>query len=64
MRKEEVEDAPNMVTGNFSIRTHHVVVLFDSGATHSFVSVKLVDMLQLALTPGQSLLKIATLMEK
>jgi len=41
---EEVEDAPNEVTGNFSLKTHLVKVLFDSGATHSFISAKLVNM--------------------
>jgi len=39
MRKEEVlEDAPNVEIGNFSIRTYPMEVLFDSGATYSFIS--------------------------
>jgi len=43
MRKEELEDAPHTVTGTFSLLTQLVNVLFDSGATHSFISVKLVQ---------------------
>ena len=46
MRKEEVEDTPNVVASNFSIKTHHVEILFNSSARHS-------------LTPRQSLLNIA-----
>jgi len=42
MHKEEAEDAPNVVTGTFSILTQPVDVLCDSGATHSFIFVKLV----------------------
>ena len=42
MQKEEEEDAPNVVTGTFSLLTQPVDVLFDVGATHSFISVKLV----------------------
>ena len=37
-----LEGASDVVTGNFSIRTHLVEVLFDFGATHSFVSARLV----------------------
>jgi len=45
MRKAEVEDAPNVMTGNFSIKTHPVEVLFDSNATHAFISAKLAETL-------------------
>jgi len=34
MCKKEVEDAPNIVTGTFSIQAQSVDVLFDLGATH------------------------------
>ena len=61
MRKEEVEDAPNVMTGNFSIRTHLVGVLFDSVATHSFISARLVDTLRIALTSRHFLLSITLL---
>ena len=44
-----------MVTGNFSIRTHPVEVLFNLGATHSFISARL---LKIA-TSTYSLLNIA-----
>ena len=58
MRKEEVEDAPNMVTGNFTI-THHVEVLFDSGVVHSFISARLVRKMQGTLMSRHSMLSIA-----
>ena len=45
--KEEAEDAPNVVIGTFSILTQLVEALFDSGAMHSFISVKLVESLGL-----------------
>jgi len=59
MRKEEVEDAPNVITGNFSIRTHSVEILFDSGATHSFIYARLVETLWLVVTYRYSLSSIA-----
>ena len=45
MYKEEAEDTLNVVTGTFSIQAQPVDVLFDSGATHSFISIKLVQTL-------------------
>ena len=45
MCKEEVEDAPNVVISTFSTQAQLVDVLFDFGATHSFISVKLVETL-------------------
>ena len=58
MRKEEAEDAPNVVTGAFSLLTQLIDVLFDSGATHSFISVKLVETLGLIPTRKSSLLSV------
>jgi len=49
MCMEEVEDAPNMVTGTFSIQTKPINVLFDSDATHSFIFVKVFEILGLVL---------------
>jgi len=46
------------VTGTFSILTQPVDVLFDSGVTHSFISVKLVESLGLAPTHKSSLLSV------
>jgi len=45
IRKKEVEDTPSMVIGIFSMKTHPIKVLFDSGATHSFISTRLVKAL-------------------
>jgi len=59
MSKEEAENAFNVVTGNFPIQTHPVKVLFDSGATHSFTSARLVRKMQGTLTSRPSILSIA-----
>jgi len=58
MRKEEAEDAPNFVTDTFSILTQPVDVLFDSGAKHSFISIKVVESLGLVPTRKSSLLYV------
>jgi len=38
---------PNVLTSKFSIGTHPLEVLFDSGAAHSFISAILVETLGL-----------------
>jgi hypothetical protein len=40
---EEDQEAPNVVIGMFSINDTSVVVLFDSGASHSFISTAYVE---------------------
>ena len=54
MRKGEVEDALNVVTDTFSIQAQLIDVLFDSGATRSFIFVKLVETLGLFLNRKSS----------
>ena len=54
-----MENTPNVVTGNFSIKTHPVEVLFDSGATHSFISTRLVKILWLVPVSEPTRLNIA-----
>jgi len=49
MQREKVEDASNVMTSTFSIKKL-VDVLFDSGTMYSFISIKLVEILGLALT--------------
>jgi len=61
MQKEEAEDAPNVVMGTFSLRTQLIDVLFDSGATHSFISARLVAMLGLTPTCKSLLLSVTLL---
>ena len=56
MCKEEAEDAPKVMTGTFTIQTQPIDILFDSGATHSFISAKLVETLQLVPTHTPPLL--------
>ena len=58
MYKEEAKDAPNVVTGTFSVQAQPVEILFDSGATCSFISTKLVETLGLVPTHTPSLLSV------
>ena len=50
-----------MVINNSSIKTHPIEVLFDSGATHSFIVARLVSKMQGTLTSKHSTLSIALL---
>jgi len=59
MRRKEVEDAPNVVTSTFFIKTQPIDVLCDSSATHSFTFAKLLRTLRLILIFEHSLLPIA-----
>jgi len=61
MRREVAENAHYVVTGTFSIKTQPINVLFDFGATHSFIFVKLVETLELFLTLRSPLLSVALL---
>jgi hypothetical protein len=40
---EEAQEAPDVVNGTFSINDLSAVVLFDSGASHSFISAAYVE---------------------
>jgi hypothetical protein len=40
---EEAQEAPNMVIGMFFVNDTSLVVLLDSGASHSFISVVYVE---------------------
>ena len=40
MTKEEAQNAPDIVLGTFAVNTIPATVLFDSGASHSFISKK------------------------
>jgi hypothetical protein len=41
---EEAQEAPDVVLGMFFINATSAVVLFDSGASHSFISAAYVEM--------------------
>ena len=59
--REEAKDAPNVMMGTFSLLTQSVDILFDSGATHSFISIKLVETLGPNPTQKSSLLSMILL---
>ena len=52
MKREEAEDAPDMAMGTFSIHSYTITVLFDSGASHSFVAPGIIDKLKLVISLG------------
>jgi len=58
IRKEEAKDAQNVVTCTFSIQAQPIDVLFNSGATHSFISVKPIETLGLIPTRKSFLLSV------
>jgi hypothetical protein len=43
MTAESVAEAPNVVIGTFMVNTHPATVLFDTGATHSFITRSFVE---------------------
>jgi predicted aspartyl protease len=40
---ESVAETPNVVIGTFMVNTHPATVLFDTGATHSFITQSFVE---------------------
>jgi hypothetical protein len=46
---EEAEEAPNVVIAMFFVNDTSIVVMFDSGASHSFISTTYVEKHNLAL---------------
>jgi hypothetical protein len=56
----ELPEGTPIITGTFSINQHPVIVLFDTGATHSFVSTKFGTKLGLDLYPVSGVYMITT----
>jgi hypothetical protein len=50
MSTEEAQQAQDVVLGMFLASSHHATVLFDSGASHSFISSSFVVRHQLPIT--------------
>jgi hypothetical protein len=51
----DIPEGAAVLTGTFSIRDHPVKILFDSGATHSFISKSLVNELGYILAKPKNL---------
>jgi hypothetical protein len=51
LTEEEARDAPDVVTGEYLINGSMALVLFDSGATWSYISSKCVAQKSLPMTP-------------
>ena len=47
MNVEEVEEQPDAVIGKFLVKSFTAIVLFDTGATHSYISRGFVDKFKL-----------------
>ena len=58
--REEAGSSPNVIRGMVSIRGHDINVLFDSGATHSFISYDCAKKFGFALTELSYDLKVST----
>ena len=51
MMAESVAEAPNMVIGTFMVNSHPATMLFDTGATHSFITKSYVEQHSFFTTP-------------
>jgi hypothetical protein len=47
--KEDIFEGEQVLTGTFSLNGHHVIILFDSGASHDFISKAYTQKHQLAI---------------
>jgi hypothetical protein len=50
LEAEGIQEAPGMILGTFSVESHSTKLLFDSGATHSFVTASWVEAHNLPIT--------------
>src|SRR6266540_2863602 len=60
MTAEEAQHKPNMILGMFPVETNLAIVLFDSGATHSFISASFITRHNLRVTMMKDLLVISS----
>jgi hypothetical protein len=51
LEAEAIQDAPDVAVGMFSVESHPAKVLFDTGATHSFVTATWVEMHDISVEP-------------
>ncbi|XP_030471170.1 uncharacterized protein LOC115689302 [Syzygium oleosum] len=58
--RKEVEDSLGMVTDTVSLQDHAVYALFDSGASHSFVSEQFIKLVGLKLKSWEVTLRVIT----
>jgi hypothetical protein len=50
LEAEAVQETPGMVVGMFPVDSHIVEVIFDTGATHSFITASWVEVRNLPIT--------------
>src|SRR3954468_15651423 len=60
MNVEEIPDEPDLVIGKFPINTHLAIILFDTGATHSFISRAFVDKYELPTESMKTSIKVSS----
>jgi hypothetical protein len=51
LEAEAIQDAPDAAVGMFLVESHPTKVLFDTGATHSFVSTSWVEVHNIPIEP-------------
>jgi hypothetical protein len=50
LEAEAVQETPGMIVGMFPVESHLIEVLFDTGATHSFITTSWVEAHNLPIT--------------
>jgi hypothetical protein len=61
MTNEEAQQAQDIVLGMFLASSHHATVLFDSGASHSFISSSFVVKYHLPITIMKQIMLVSSL---
>ncbi|PKA59784.1 hypothetical protein AXF42_Ash011908 [Apostasia shenzhenica] len=59
LTQHEAQESPDIITGIISLCNSPVIALFDSGASHSFISENVVQKLALLVYPLDDVLKVA-----
>ncbi|PKA48706.1 RNA-directed DNA polymerase like [Apostasia shenzhenica] len=59
LTRQEAQDSPDVIAGTLSLNDSPVIVLFDSGASHSFISESIIQKLQLETCPLDEVLHVA-----
>jgi hypothetical protein len=49
-KAEAIQETPDMIVGTFLVESHLVEVLFDTGATHSFITASWVEVHNIPIT--------------
>jgi predicted aspartyl protease len=56
----DIPEGESVLTGTFSLNGHSIIILFDTGATHDFISKTCTQRQQLAIEPTNTPYVIST----